>query len=202
MWVASLLAFDAYLRVNEFCNLRVSDVACAGDVRLGTSSISTRMCLRLREKQRIMHFRNWRSFRFGLQSKFLTGVAFACRLRSASIFGFRGFNFSPSVGSPSVCHLLLSLPSPSVSPLPPVSAVCPYVHPPCTFAILHLILHPHHCFQTENGCYLPDPFVFLSHSPHFLGLELLSSCSFQVVFHLFHSCFCDSPVDPPFVSPS
>lgn len=47
--LATLLAFDAYLRVNEFCKLRISDVACAGDARLGSSPIATRMSLRLRE---------------------------------------------------------------------------------------------------------------------------------------------------------
>jgi hypothetical protein len=46
--LATLLAFDAYLRINEFCNLMVSDIASAGDSRLGTTSISTKMALRLR----------------------------------------------------------------------------------------------------------------------------------------------------------
>jgi integrase len=44
---ATLLAFDAYLRVNEFCSLRVVDVSLVNDARMGSSSISSRMALRL-----------------------------------------------------------------------------------------------------------------------------------------------------------
>ncbi|MCW3101499.1 MAG: hypothetical protein JWL77_7117, partial [Chthonomonadaceae bacterium] len=47
--LATLLAFDTYRRINEFCDLTVFDAAIAGDSRLGTSSISTSMALRLRE---------------------------------------------------------------------------------------------------------------------------------------------------------
>lgn len=43
--VATLLAFDCYLRIGEFCKLKVRDVAMPGDPRLGVAY--SRACLRL-----------------------------------------------------------------------------------------------------------------------------------------------------------
>jgi integrase len=43
--IATLLAFDGYLRINEFCRLRVSDISFPGDNRVGSALNS--MALRL-----------------------------------------------------------------------------------------------------------------------------------------------------------
>ena len=39
--IATMLAFDCYLRINEFCNLRVGNLVLPGDARVGTKLAAT-----------------------------------------------------------------------------------------------------------------------------------------------------------------